>query len=79
MASVSFSNNYVRLVIVFTQSLHTVRLAVSEITPVQTDKQTDGHTDRETDRQTDGQTDREKTRQTELSTTITLAANAREG
>ena len=51
--------------IVLTQSLLTVRLAVSEIKPVQS------QTDRRTDRQTD--------RQTELSTTVTLAAHAREG
>ena len=47
----------------------TVRLAVSEIKPVQS--LTDGQTYGQTDGQTDGQT--------ELSTTVTLAAHAREG
>ena len=51
--------------IVLRESLLTVRLAVSEIKPVQS----------LTDRRTDGQTDR----QTEMSTTVTLAAHAREG
>ena len=55
--------------IVLTESLLTVRLAVSEIKPVQS------LTDIRTDGQTDGQTDR----LTELSTTVTLAAHAREG
>ena len=64
VSPVSFSHNKVRLLmgfIVLTQSLLTVRLAVSEIKPVQN----------QTDRQTDGQT--------ELSTTVTLPAHAREG
>ena len=52
--------------IVLTESLLTVRLAVSEIKPVQS--LTDGQTDRQT----------EPDRQTELST-VTLAAHAREG
>ena len=51
--------------IVLRESLLTVRLAVSEIKPVQS----------LTDRRTDGQTDR----LTEMSTTVTLAAHAREG
>ena len=55
--------------IVLRESLLTVRLAVSEIKPVQS------LTDRQTDRLTDRLTDR----QTELSTTVTLAAHAREG
>ena len=55
--------------IVLRESLLTVRLTVSEIKPVQS------LTDRQTDRQTDRLTDR----QTELSTTVTLAAHAREG
>ena len=47
---VSFSHNHIRL-IALTQSLLTVRLAVSKIKPVQsqTDRRTDG-TDRQTDR-----------------------------
>ena len=49
--------------IVLTESLLTVRLAVSEIKPVQS--------------LTDGQTDRLTDRLTELSTTVTLAAHAR--
>ena len=59
--------------IVLRESLLTVRLAVSEIKPVQS--LTDRHTDRLTDRHTDRLTDR----LTELSTTVTLAAHAREG
>ena len=51
--------------IVLRESFLTVRLAVSEIKPVQS------LTDRQTDRLTD--------RQTEMSTTVTLAAHAREG
>ena len=52
VSPVSFSHNNVRLLmarfIVLTESLLTVRLAVSEIKPVQslTDRQTDGRTDR---------------------------------
>ena len=67
MSPVSFSHNNVRLRMVYslTESLLTVRLAVSEIKPVQS--------------LTDGQTDRRTDRQTELSTTVTLAAHAREG
>ena len=42
VSSVSFSHNNVRLLMVYvTQSLLTARLAVSEIKPVQTDRQTD--------------------------------------
>ena len=51
--------------IVLTQSLLTVRLAVSEIKPVQMDKQKDGQTDRQTDRI--------------VNYIKTLAAHAREG
>ena len=66
VSPVSFLHNNLRLYswfIFLTQSLLIVRLAVSEIKRVQTDKQTDGQTDR----------------QTELSTIVTLAAHAREG
>ena len=44
VSSVSFSHNNVRLLMVYvTQSLLTARLAVSEIKPVQTERQTDRH------------------------------------
>ena len=78
MSPVSFSHNNVRL-IVLTESLLTVRLAVSEIKPVQslTDRRTDRRTDGQTDGRTDGRTATDG--QTELSTTVTLAAHAREG
>ena len=39
--------------------LLTARLAVSEVKPVLTDKQTDRHSDNHTDRQTDRQTDKQ--------------------
>ena len=56
--------------IVLRESLLTVRLAVSEIKPVQslTDRQTDRQTDGQTDRRTDGQTDRRTDGQTDRRT-----------
>ena len=63
VSPVSFSHKNVRLLMVYSPSISllTVRLAVSEIKPVQSLM----------DRQTD--------RRTKLSTTVTLAAHAREG